>query len=174
MKNVTIITGPPNTGKTTRAKEMVKGRKAVWLPVCFDFSEITPETEVIVLDGCTSKNKELLKYYITCKQLHSEDPGCRPILIDRPELIIISNDLKRQDLGGRYWLTFIEMEEFKFSDNDSTQLIGELLPRVASKENECIWSILHRLTELVVKQHQEIENLKNLNRLPVHFPVPNF
>jgi hypothetical protein len=52
------------------------------------------------------------------------------------------------------------MEELKFSENDINHLIGELLPRVASRDNEYIWSILHRLTEIIAKQQQEIEKLK--------------
>ena len=113
MKKVTIILGPPNTGKTTKAKEMVEGRKAAWMDIStfglLDFSGITPEIEVIVFDGCTYRNKHLLTYYITCKQLHAEKKGCEPILIERPELIIISNDFKREDFRERSWVTFIEM-----------------------------------------------------------------
>jgi hypothetical protein len=52
------------------------------------------------------------------------------------------------------------MEEVKFSENEINHLIGELLPKVALRDDNYIWSILHRLTEIIVKQQQEIKKLK--------------
>lgn len=52
------------------------------------------------------------------------------------------------------------MEELKFSENEINHLIGELLPKIASRDDNSIWSVLHRLTEIIVKQQQEIEKLK--------------
>jgi hypothetical protein len=53
-----------------------------------------------------------------------------------------------------------KQQEVKFSENEINHLIGELLPKVASRDDNYIWSILHRLTEIIVKQQQEIEKLK--------------
>lgn len=115
MKKVTIITGAANSGKTTKAREMTSSKKAVWLDRLnlddpFLFQSITPETEVIVMDGLAGKKcLPEIKLLITTPMLMVNRKGKLPIEVERPEIIIVSNDLKKEDFRERPHLEIIEM-----------------------------------------------------------------
>jgi len=111
MKPVTIITGSPASGKTTLAKNMCEGKKSIWLSSLdsHSFSEINIDTDIVVIDGLATKsNLEKLKSFYTAEKIIVEKQLKDPVKIERPELIIISNSLKKEDFNYRPYIKFIE------------------------------------------------------------------
>ena len=93
MKKVTILVGPPASGKTTRANEMAKGRKSVTIT---DSSFLNPfgkrlipeDTELIILEEVTDTDQIV---YISDRDSIGVF-GCKPIdlTFECPEIIIIT------------------------------------------------------------------------------------
>lgn len=115
MKKITIITGNQATGKTTKAKELTASRKTVWLNRLnlddpFLFQSITPETEVIVMDGLAGKkNLSEIKMLIATPMLMVNRQGKMSMEVERPQIIIVSNDFKKDDFRECPHLEIIEM-----------------------------------------------------------------
>ncbi len=115
MKKVTIITGNQSTGKTQKAKELTASKKTVWLDSLnldnnFLYQSVTTETEVIVMDGLTGKkNLAEITLLITTPFLMINKRGQMSTEIERPEIIIVSNDFKKDDFRERPHLEIIEM-----------------------------------------------------------------
>lgn len=115
MKKVTIITGAAASGKTTKAGELTASRKTIWLDRLdlddpFLFQSVTPETEVIVMDGLAGKKSlSQIKMLITTPMVMVNRKGKMSIEVERPEIIIVSNDLKKDDFRECQHLEIIEM-----------------------------------------------------------------
>lgn len=115
MGKVTIIIGAVASGKTMKAKEMTATKKMVWLDRLnfedpFLFESITPDTEVIVMDElCSKKNLSEIKLLITTPLLMVNRKGKSSFTVERPEIIIVSNYLKKEDFRERPHLEIIEM-----------------------------------------------------------------
>ena len=68
-QKVTIIVGKQSSGKTTKAREMVANKNAVWIPsfylaIIFGLSSVTEETDVIVIEDLTFPLVEYFKRLI--------------------------------------------------------------------------------------------------------------
>lgn len=92
MKQKTIITGKQASGKTTLAKRLVTGKKAIWihdsdLHKTFGFSEIQESTQVIVIEDC--KSIGWIDYLLNEKNILIQRQGKPPLSLKMPELIII-------------------------------------------------------------------------------------
>lgn len=115
MKKVTIITGAASSGKTTKARTITDSKKVVWLDPRnlydpFLFESITPETEVIVIDDLArEKHLSVIKNLISSPMLMLNKRGKTPIEVERPEIIIVSNDLKEEDFRECSNIEIIEM-----------------------------------------------------------------
>lgn len=92
VTKVTVILGPQGSGKTTLAKEMTKGRTAVWIPSwcgMLNLREVDAFTEVIVLDECI--DLPLLKaLYWQTKFITINPNNTGTILRRMPEIIATS------------------------------------------------------------------------------------
>lgn len=114
MKKVTIITGPQASGKTTLAKQMTEGRKAVFITPDkggnhFLFHEVKEDTEVIVMEEAYSASQVRA---ISGSNKIMIDRQCRnPIEIDTPDLIFTSNILTKKDFEPipAFDITIIEL-----------------------------------------------------------------
>ena len=103
MSKTIIITGKARSGKTTKAKELTKGKKTVWidpgqLSNAFAFDLVKTDTERIVIDGAGLSNKILC--IVFCKRIEINKRGSAPFEIDRPELIIVSNEKEWSRIKG--------------------------------------------------------------------------
>lgn len=104
MKTVMIILGPECGGKTTKARELTKGRKALWLTSenlksRFGFSEVTEDTEVLVFEEGLDINA--IKTLMSLDKIEINRRGYYPIEIEMPDLIIISNKHYPKDFTTR-------------------------------------------------------------------------
>lgn len=113
MKKVTIITGAVATGKSKKAREMTASKKTVWLDRLnlkdpFLFQSITSETEVIVIDDLADQKISEIKKFIGTPKLMVNTRGKMSFEVERPEIIIVSNDLKKKDFIRQH-VDFIEM-----------------------------------------------------------------
>lgn len=91
MSKVTVISGPPMTGKTTKAKKLVGDRKAVWtyLQARNQFSEVDFDTEVIVLEGVLFPEQEHIALgLIVSNTIAVTRREGDPLLLPIPEIII--------------------------------------------------------------------------------------
>ena len=99
MKKVTIIIGPRESGKTTLAKQLTEGRKAVFVDPSnsgpFLFSEVKADTEVIVMEEVHSANQ--VRGIAGSNRIMIEKQGRLKMEIDTPDLIFTSNLLTRKD-----------------------------------------------------------------------------
>lgn len=116
MKKVTIILGPPESGKTFKAKEMCKGKKSVWinnydLGSPFVFREVDRETEFIVIDEFGDKDIERIKSLITSETIIRSKPGEWDYELVRPEVILTSNFYKESDFTPRSQVEIITLPE---------------------------------------------------------------
>ena len=93
MKKVTILVGPPASGKTTKANEMAKGRKFVTItnpdlqhPYCFQ--NVQPDTELIIIEEMVDVSAiyRLLKREI----ISVNGPLIIPFHMLIPDIIIIT------------------------------------------------------------------------------------
>ena len=105
----TIIIGPPNSGKTRKAEELTKDKKAIWihsndLSHCFALSEVQKDTEVIVLEDM--RHVVQLKQILMCKTLMVNRQYEPPFTIEKPDLIITSSCLNESDFPN---ITFINL-----------------------------------------------------------------
>lgn len=102
MNKVTAIIGPQGSGKTTKAQELVQGRKSVWLDsLRIPQREILVDTDVIVFDGLAVNRHTAsqIKYLcsmekVTFRQPYSEFVETR----DMPDIILITNSVKKDEL----------------------------------------------------------------------------
>lgn len=91
---ITIITGPQGSGKTTKAKELVKEMNASWVSEemiqdpFWTGQHVAKDTSVIVIDELTNLAiiEEFEKYG---NSLMIEERGCLPKFIKMPELIFV-------------------------------------------------------------------------------------
>lgn len=147
MKKVTIISGPPASGKTTLAKKLCKNKKAVWMDGWemksdFRFRAVEPDTEVIVIEMDSINEAYLgrLKMLVTSTHITVNKIGKQPFKMERPEMIIIA---QRPILSGyRKYIREINLEPFDVKEIiqiDETRL---------DKKNviENIKSLTHRTT----------------------------
>jgi broad-specificity NMP kinase len=109
---VTIITGPPASGKTSKAIQMTEGKNAYCLQghdILSDFwtSRLTEETEIILLDDVS--RKDCLKLLITAENLIVNRKGTDSFEIKRPELVITTNCFTDADFTPRPYLKFINL-----------------------------------------------------------------
>ena len=114
MKKITFITGPQQSGKTTTAKDMSKGRSTLWVsPSEINNSgfmvRITKETDLIILDGISLKEFQMIKWFVTSTHIMIAGEYAGLIRIKRPEMIIISNEISKADLDNRRPYEFIEL-----------------------------------------------------------------
>lgn len=112
MKNVTIILGSQASGKTTKAKEMVANKKAILLKqfdTNYPYSEILKDTEVIVIDELGLRDLAEVKNLIKSDTILINKKHEVPFEMQRPELILVSNSLKKSDFPTLPFIKFIEM-----------------------------------------------------------------
>ena len=114
MKNVTIITGKQASGKTTKAKEMVANKKAVFLlqfEICnnYQYSKILKDTDVIVIDGLGLREKQEIIKLISSDTILVNRKHEVSFKMERPELILVSNSLDKKDFTEFPFIKFIEM-----------------------------------------------------------------
>ena len=99
MGKIIVICGKPETGKTNIAKQITKGKKAVWVPYFeikspFAFSSVSTETEVIVFDGLTDKNREQVRNIISSEKISIQKKGVKEKEVIAPDMIFIFDSLK--------------------------------------------------------------------------------
>lgn len=97
---ITLITGMQASGKTTKAREITKGKNSVWLyedllksPFCFN--RVDSKTEYIVIDEV--KNREAVGILLVSEKLQIERQCKKAEIIDMPNIILISQNLNRED-----------------------------------------------------------------------------
>lgn len=92
MNTVTFILGAAATGKTTKANELVRGKKCFHMQSVKQkfYYKIPVDTEVILIDGFILSDLEDLKVLITSPYISIEKRGFDPVVIDRPEIIVAS------------------------------------------------------------------------------------
>lgn len=101
MKKVTIILGLQSSDKTTKAKQLVNGKEAIWISAR-DLNDrnqlprIYEETEIIIIEEATSI--EQITSIITIEKIKVRKPyASNAIILKLPELIITSSVLVEGD-----------------------------------------------------------------------------
>lgn len=88
---ITLITGKQASGKTTTARQITKGKKAVWMSGSaakdFCLCGIDKGTECLVIDDVQSKS-EISDLLESAK-------------VNRLKLVIVSQNLTREDFQGK-------------------------------------------------------------------------
>lgn len=107
-KKVTLILGPSPSGKTTKAKQLTEGKKAVWIygltDSDFAYSEVTRETEIIVIEGADISNKNSFSQFlflVTTVNLIVHKRGVHSFEMTCPDLIITSNTINPEEITPR-------------------------------------------------------------------------
>ena len=93
---VTVIYGAPETGKSTKAREVTKGKKAVWfhekgLTGPFAFSQVEKDTEFLVIEE--AENIDLCKSIAALDEIVIEKQCKIPFGMKRPHLIIVTTSI---------------------------------------------------------------------------------
>lgn len=118
MKKVTFIIGNQGTGKTTKAKEIVGNRKAIWIDsLSMDLATqgLTATTEVIVIEEFLNTDIDLLKEYMSMTTIVFRLPFTyAEIVMNIPDIIIISQDESLLPLMERRSIEIINMKEEKY------------------------------------------------------------
>lgn len=101
---ITLITGMQESGKTTKAREITKGKNTIWLyenllksPFCFN--RVDSDTEYMVIDEV--KNKEAISMFLVSEKLRIERHCKKDEIIDMPNVILISENLNRNDFPNQ-------------------------------------------------------------------------
>lgn len=94
---ITLITGPANSGKSTKAKEITKNKNTEWftgrkLNHTYAFSQVDDNTEYLVIDE--ANNIDQLKCFFKDDKLLINRKMKKPIHIKLLNIIIISQTIK--------------------------------------------------------------------------------
>lgn len=118
----TIIFGANGSGKTTKAFELAKGKKAFHALDFYGLDEmgslLAANTECVIIEGLTPKNLERAKNLITATTIRLR--FCRKhepdLVIDRPELIFTASSEMLQFFEPRPYLELVELNEVADAD----------------------------------------------------------
>lgn len=92
MRELIVIKGKAGSGKTTRVKEITRGKNCVYINYVQDsywlFSMVNKNTEYIVFDNVTKKGLKKIKKVFKKEYMRIESP-CVPIkIISTPNFIV--------------------------------------------------------------------------------------
>lgn len=104
MNNVIIILGEHCRGKSQLARKLSANKRTVYisdfmLKSGFAFSDITKDTELIVIDELNYKYLNEFMLLITSETIVVEKKGFNPVEILRPKIIAVSNSLSVKDFS---------------------------------------------------------------------------
>lgn len=156
MKRISILHGAKGSGKTLTAKELSKGKKTVWLNgrenlQPFMFSEVTAETELIVVDDIPCR--ALLQF------VHKFAPGKMTVTRQDQESIVI--DTPPVLLVGDSETLSIPETEF-YSELLDVELVDRFIPPQLPKYDTVILNV-----ELIL----ELESKRAwVNKIPDSLP----
>lgn len=121
MKPTKIFYGEPESGKSRKAREIAKGRNCLYLDGItkkqinsrFCFSRVTPQTDLIIIDGIPNKfDFELFYGFISCDRFYYEVQRKGVQSIPTPEFILITNEKPKKSDKASFKRRF-ELIEFK-------------------------------------------------------------
>lgn len=112
MNKATIIIGPRESGKTSLAYALAEKKKTVEINFHeigqnFQFHAVEKDTEVILIDDI--KEKSQIIDIVTCQRIKVDKPGKSPYIIDRPELIITTENINFRGIDNYPWVHIIEL-----------------------------------------------------------------
>jgi predicted kinase len=117
MNSVIIILGDHARGKSQLARKISANKRTVYvsdfmLKSGFAFSDITKDTEVILIDELSFKYLNEFMLLITSETIVIEKKGLNPVEIIRPKIIAVSNSLSVKDFSisaHRSYISIIEL-----------------------------------------------------------------
>lgn len=120
MHKVTIILGPNGSGKTTKALELCKGKKAVWLTNInlrnlYPYSEVEIDTDIIVIDEAA--NMPIVNYLIYSVAIVCQKPHGEFCLREMPEIILTSNFITEMHFIRSPHIQFITLSHLHKSES---------------------------------------------------------
>lgn len=116
MNKVTIILGPQESGKTTKARELIGERKYTALSKSdlkspFSWPGVYKDTEVILIDEF--EKCERIKNLITSETITVHKQAEWPFEMTRPEVILVSGLYQEADFIKRRWIEIITLPTLK-------------------------------------------------------------